>query len=1054
MKTPLSRFPLRLRLHLRSCLRLSAAIVVVACAAPSVLTAQEPSKRIESRTTYAKAYGETKGAVSVDAAKDLPRYPSVPPAQAIATFQVKKGFALEFAAHEPQVLDPVALSFDEHGRMYVCEMIDYSEMRDATPHLGRISRLEDRDGDGFFEHGTVFADNLAWPTGLIFASGGVFVIATPDIIFLKDNDGDGRADLREVVFTGFGTGLKILNVQGMANCPQWALDNRIHLQAGGGNRGKVKCLKRPDLPELELGGRDFWFDPRTFEFGLEAGGGQFGMSYDDWGRRFVCSNSDHLQAFIYEDRYRARNPLADMPSPRQSIAVDGGAAEVFRISPDEPWRIIRTRWRVAGVVKGAVEGGGRVSGYFTGATGTTVYRGDAYGPGFSGNTFSGDAGGQLMHRKIISPEGASLSGQRPEDEHGFEFLASRDTWVRLVNFANAPDGCLYACDMYREVIEHPWSIPDEIKKHLDLNSGSNLGRVYRIAPLRSDWERRKGNAAAVGGTVPADMSTAELVALLAHPNGWHRDCASRLLHERNDASAVPLLKALASTSPDPLARLHALWSLQGFGALTRDVVLPRLKDGSPRVREHAIRLCEMLLGKDLGNDEAVAALAPLAGDDDVRVVFQLALTLGDLQSPAVRTTGASGERDALLDAFLTILHRHPADAWITAAVLSSARLREHPSWLYRGLVPQPSPGTAPAAALQTELVRMIGARNDTAEVNELIASLETAPRKAPLIQALATGLKRAGTTLEKVDAGKKLTAVFTLAAASASDTSAPLDARLEALALLEAAPPAQAESALIACLGAGQPAALQTAAVQVLARSPQKDVASTLLSHWGHASPEARQAILTALIARPDRTRALLTAMQAGGPDPVKPGDLSAAQVQAILKMEDKEVATLARETLASVIPPSRETVIAKFQPALTLRGDIAKGQMIYLQRCFACHRAAGQGMEVGPDLITVKTKGRDALLSAILDPHKEVAPQFIAYTVSTRDGQVLSGIITQDDAASLTLKTMGGAQMKLPRASIKGTSSTSQSLMPEGLETGLTPQDLADLLDFIEGLK
>ena len=190
MKTPLSRFPLRLRLHLRSCLRLSAAIVVVACAAPSVLTAQEPSKRIESRTTYAKAYGETKGAVSVDAAKDLPRYPSVPPAQAIATFQVKKGFALEFAAHEPQVLDPVALSFDEHGRMYVCEMIDYSEMRDATPHLGRISRLEDRDGDGFFEHGTVFADNLAWPTGLIFASGGVFVIATPDIIFLKDNDGD------------------------------------------------------------------------------------------------------------------------------------------------------------------------------------------------------------------------------------------------------------------------------------------------------------------------------------------------------------------------------------------------------------------------------------------------------------------------------------------------------------------------------------------------------------------------------------------------------------------------------------------------------------------------------------------------------------------------------------------------------------------------------------------------------------------------------------------------------------------------------------------------
>ncbi len=206
------------------------------------------------------------------------------------------------------------------------------------------------------------------------------MIATPDIIRFEDKDDDGRAELREVVYTGFGMGLKILNVQGMANCPQWGMDSRIHLQAGGGNRGKVKCLKRPDLPELELGGRDFWFDPLTHEFGLEAGGGQYGMSYDTYGRKFVCSNSDHLQFFVCDDAYARRNAYFNFPQVRQSIAVDGGAAEVFRISPDEPWRIIRTRWRIAGVVKGAVEGGGRVSGYFTGATGTTVYRVMPTGP--------------------------------------------------------------------------------------------------------------------------------------------------------------------------------------------------------------------------------------------------------------------------------------------------------------------------------------------------------------------------------------------------------------------------------------------------------------------------------------------------------------------------------------------------------------------------------------------------------------------------------------------------------------------------------------------------
>ena len=152
------------------------------------------------------------------------------------------------------------------------------------------------------------------------------MIATPDVYFFKDTKGTGKADVREVVFTGFGTGLKLLNVQGLANCPQWGLDNRIHIQAGGGNRGKVKCLKRPDLPEVELGGNDFWFDPRTHEFGLEAGGGQFGMSFDNYGRKFACSNSDHLQFFVYDQRYAARNPFFSMPSPRQSIAVPSHAS--------------------------------------------------------------------------------------------------------------------------------------------------------------------------------------------------------------------------------------------------------------------------------------------------------------------------------------------------------------------------------------------------------------------------------------------------------------------------------------------------------------------------------------------------------------------------------------------------------------------------------------------------------------------------------------------------------------------------------------------------------
>ncbi|QIF05125.1 PVC-type heme-binding CxxCH protein [Roseimicrobium sp. ORNL1] len=1000
---------------------------------------QSDARKIESKTTYAKAYGETKGAVTVDPAKDLPRYPAVEPKDAIATFQVKKGFGLEFAAHEPNVRSPIAISFDEHGRMFVCEMIDYSEMRDATPHLGRISMLEDKDGDGFFETAKVFADNLAWPTGLICANGGVFVIATPDIIFFKDTDGDGKSDVRDTIYTGFGTGLKILNVQGMANCPQWGLDNRIHVQAGGGNRGKVKCLKRPELPEMELGGRDFWFDPRTLEFGLEAGGGQYGMSFDDWGRKYVCSNSDHLQFFIYDDRFANRNPFFTMPPTKRSVAVDGGAAEVFRISPDEPWRIIRTRWRVAGVVKGAVEGGGRVSGYFTGATGTTVYRGDAYGPEFANNTFSGDAGGQLVHRKVISPDGVSVKGARPADEQGYEFAASKDTWVRTVNFANGPDGHLYLCDMYREVIEHPWSIPDEIKKHIDLNSGNDRGRIYRI--IKSGEKPKKV-------TPLADASLQQLVNTLESPNGWHRDCAARLIYERNEKGAVPLLDGLIRKTSNPLAKLHALGCLDGFNALTDEHLIIALKDANEHVRARAVMLAAIRTDGKAPSPALWKELETLEKDPSPRVRLHLAFLIGAM-SDGSKQGGANPYTAAL-----ALAEASADDEYITSAILAAP-----PQRALRLLENVIGSKSAPLQSkFAGDLILIIGSAGEpdaNRYVLKLLSSTDLpATSRNSWISAYTQGLKRAGTTLEKVDKEGKLAAVFTSAATVAANAAAGEPARLDAIAFMESAPFAKAREALTPCLASGQPEAVQAAAIKTLATWSADEATKAIIDQWSAYAPKAREAALAALIARPARISALLTAMQADGEKSIKPADLSAAQVQALLKMEDQSIAKSAREVLASVIPPSRESVIAKFQPALTSKGDAAKGQMIYMQRCFTCHRAADQGLEVGPDLITVKTKGRDALLTAILDPHKEVAPQYIAYLVNTKDGQTLSGIITQDEAASMTIKMMGGAQLNIPRSNIKGSSSSSQSLMPEGLETGMTTQEMADLLDFIEGLK
>jgi len=1030
-----------------------------------ILAVPPPADGIKSKTTHAAAYGPTNNAVMVDPAKDLPRYPAVEPKEAAATWQVKKGFKLELVAHEPLLRDPIAICFDERGRMFVCEMIDYSEMRDVTPHLGRISVLEDRDGDGFFETSRVFADDLPWPTGLIWANGGLYVGATPDIWRFEDKDGDGRAEVREKIFTGFGTGLKLLNVQGLMNSFQWGQDNRVHVLAGGGNRGVVTCPKRLDLKGIELSGRDFWFDPLTYEFGLEGGGAQYGMSFDNYGRKFGCSNSDHLQYWVYDDRYAARNPFYDMPPARRSIAVDGGAAEVFRISPDEPWRIIRTRWRIAGVVKGAVEGGGRVSGYFTGATGTTIYRGDAYGPEFVNNSFTGDAGGQLIHRKIIryAENGIDLIGERPADERGFEFAASKDTWVRVVNFANAPDGCLYVCDMYREVIEHPWSVPDEIKKHLDLNSGNDRGRIWRIVPEGGPLSPLSGQSSAQGTvratyrTRPAldKFGTEELVQTLGHPNGWHRDTAQRLLSEREARSDGILPSASDGKMPSLLgesavAKLHWLAVLEAAKKLNAEIITTALGDEDAFVRERAV----ILAGEFTRSEALQKMLLMLTKDPAPRVRMAYAMLLSRLPD--------SGSQK------IALAQSSAANPWIIAAVLNS--VGKDAMKLLQDIVS--SENHVLEGSFAHALLGMIGQQRDPSATRYAIRLLSS--EDAPVVlrrdglKALAGGLRRAGTYIATVDTEGSLATVFSKAAATAADVKGDEKARLESIELLGLATVEQASAVLQSCLKSDQSEAVQVAAVRASNELGGKGNAAMLVAAWGELKGKAREMALGLLLAREEGMLALLAAM--GSPEPpkggttgyiepakagttVRAGDFSASQVQALVKHKDAKIAALAKAVLASVIPPSREEVVRKFQPAIAAQGNAVRGQAQFMARCLACHRANAQGLAVGPDMVTVKTKGREALLTAILEPHKEVASQFIAYTVTTKDGQTLSGFIASDDANSTTLKMAGGAEITVQRANIKGSSSSGQSLMPEGLEQGMTVQDMADLLSFIESV-
>ena len=576
-----------------------------------------------------------------DLARELPRIKPLTPAEALGSFQVHAGFRLIPVATEPLVTDPVALAYDADGRAYVVEMRGYPYPEDQPS--GNITLLTDKDGDGVFDGRTVFVDGLSWPTGVVPYDGGVYIAVAPDILYAKDTDGDGVADIKRKVFTGFGT----QNVQGLLNGLLWGTDGWIY-GSSGSNGGEIRNLTGPESKPVALRGRDFRFRPDASAFEPISGGGQFGHCLDDWGHRFVCNNSNHIRQVVLPAEDVDRNPNYTPPAVLTDIAVEGGAGPVFRISPAEPWRVVRTRQRAAdpAVASRLPATELHATGFFTSASGLTIYRGSAFPPEYRGNAFVGDVGGNLVHRKTLAKDGPIFRASRADE--GVEFLASRDNWFRPVNFANTPDGTLLVLDMYRETIEHPASIPEPIKQHLDLTSGKDRGRIYELVP--AGFVRRPPPRL-------GSASTPDLVAALADPDAWRRETAQRLLVERRDRSAVPLLVKLVEARPAPLARAHALWTLDALDALDSGPILAAMRDPDSNVREQAARLAKRRLGD---HPDLEAELVRLADDPDAMVRLQVALSLGEARGPGA------------IRALVSIARRDPADRWIKAAVLSAA----------------------------------------------------------------------------------------------------------------------------------------------------------------------------------------------------------------------------------------------------------------------------------------------------------------------------------------------------------------------------------------------
>ena len=527
--------------------------------------------------------------------------------------------------------------------------------------------------------------------------------------------------------------------------------------------------------------------------------------------------------------------------------------------------------------------------------------------------------------------------------------------------------------------------------------------------------------------------------MLSHPNGWQRDTAARLLFERRDPAAAPLLANMLASSRVPLARLHALHVLDGLGALNQTHVLTGLRDQDERVREHAVLLSEKLVKGGALADALWNQLRLMAADPSIRVRFQLAFTVGELRRP---------DRPQVLTG---ILWRNPDNLWINAAVLSS--LAEGAGDLFLTLAGDPRVrGDALGQEWLHQLATMIGVKGQPEEVAQVLSFLDQTrlePQQAfALLYALGDGLHRARSSLTLMDPQARLQRFYSQALNTLQNYSVPEPLRVGGIQFLGVSPYTFANTGdlLLLQLGFGQSEAIQSAAIAALGRYRDPRIAPALIQRWRVLTPRLRHEACAALLARTDRVGAILTALENGR---INGADLSSAQVDFLRTQRDPALSQRALQ-LFGPVPRQRPEAVQRFKPALGLKGAAIRGRDIFLACCAACHPPEHQAQALGPELASAKIYGKEIILKAILEPNADVRRDYLTYVVEMAEGEALIGLLHDENATTLTLQQLNGLSVVLPRANVLYLQAQPWSLMPEGLEEGLTPQGMADLLEYI----
>jgi putative membrane-bound dehydrogenase-like protein len=907
-----------------------------------------------------------------------------------ATFQLHHGLSLQTVAAEPMVLSPVALAFDEHGRLFVAEQPAFTG---PTPQPGRVRLLSDLDETGIFKSSTVFAEGITGVADVACYDGGIFVAAGHEVLYLKDTLGDGKADERRTVFKGFNSGAGMARPDAYLHTILHGPDNRYHIGTSG--LGIYPTDENPSPTSFFARGVDLSFDPRALKLAPESGRSLSGVTFDSRGWNYTSDPERPLRLCMYREPSMARNPFA--PLPPQFIEVIRPDTTMFRLERLDQ--------------QGGTNTPNAVIGYFsTNARAPLVYQGTLLFTNGNENVFVADPSAGIVHRAEIRTSDFVPTILPTGERATTEFLSSADPEFCPTDLVNGPDGALWIADRRHNLAQ---------------------GRIYRIAPFGSPAPKIQSLA---------DATTYQLLSLLSHAGGWQRDTAARLLYEKRDPEAARLLTNVVANSRLPRARIAALWALVGQNALTEPILFRAARDTDATVREQALVLLEQS-GGAAASDELLRYLGALARDSSSRVRYQLALTLGVLPRP--------GRAQALAE----VLLRDPTNPWIAAAVLNSVD-QDSVQLMSQLLLNQQARSNPALQEFQARLAEMIGVTGKLDLARQLLLLLSRSGldsiRVYALVSSLGQGLDRAGSSLAELQQTDLLANSSVLALDAAVNKAASPALRAQATRFLgfSAASNAEYGDWLLALINPNEPTQVMLAAIAALGRFNHPQVTVELIQRWSSLPPAGRRLVISTLLSRVDRAPALLTALQTRR---IPSAELTTPQLDYLRTHGNPAVSQRATELLGPVLI-SRPQAVQRLTPALRMQGNRGNGRSLFLQRCGSCHRLGTDGPTTALDLSAVRGRNAAQLLTDVVEPSVSMSPDFATWVVDTKDSMTYNGFLRADNASSVVLQQCTGEQTVIPKSVMLSHRPQVWSLMPATLTDDLSPQAMADLLAYLRG--